>query len=254
MKTSIIGGLYNPPKPLYSTETLLSNIDDTLEEILTMPSSPTILLAGDFNRLPTELILQMGLRVAFEGPTHEGHALDRVYASDRIDNICSTVKSTVKTKHSAVFVAPRPMCTVPVADRIVHEVRLRTPDKMASLQNHLESLTWDVIGADVDIGVAFAQFYTQIMTAVDLFFPVRKTTVRTRDPPYMTPHLKLLLRRRNRLFRSGQHEAASALADRIQKVITKTNASSFEGLRRGSRKLWTEVRRLRSGCANRNDQ
>ena len=150
-----------------------------------MPCSPTILLAGDFNRLPTELILQMGLRVAFEGPTHEAMPSTEYMLRSALTTFVLSL-SQLKTKHSAVFVAPRPVCTVPVSDRSVHEVRLRTPDKMASLQNHLESLTWDVIDTDVNIGDAFAQFYTQIKTAVDLFFPVRKTTVRTRDPPYMT--------------------------------------------------------------------
>ena len=79
-------------------------------------------------------------------------------------------------------------------------------------------------------------------------------TIRTRDPSYMTRCLKLLLRRRYRLFRHGQSRAASALADRNQNIITKNNASSFEGLRRWSEKLWTEVRRLRTGCTTNSDQ
>ena len=78
--------------------------------------------------------------------------------------------------------------------------------------------------------------------------------MRANDPPYMTPHLKLLLRRRNRLNRRGKQEAASALADRTQSLITKSNALTFQGLCRGSTKLWTETRRLRTGHKTSYDQ
>lgn len=84
------------------------------------------------------------------------------------------------------------------------------------------------------------------------FCVIRRSTVRARDPPYMTPHLWLLMR--NRLLRCGQHEATSALADRIQVIITKSNASSLKGVRRGSKNMWVEVRCLRTSCATSNDQ
>ena len=63
----------------------------------------------------------------------------------------------------------------------------------------------------------------------------------------MTPHLKFLLRRRNSLLRRGRHGAADALASKINDCIITANATTFQGLERGSRRLWAEVRRLREG-------
>lgn len=71
---------------------------------------------------------------------------------------------------------------------------------------------------------------------------------------YMTHFLKHLLRKRNRLSRRVRHEAAAVIADRINRIIVKTNATSFDGLCRGSKKLWFEVNRPRNGRNSNTDQ
>ena len=104
-----------------------------------MVGGSTILLAGDFHRLPILSIFFRWVYGLFSRGQHtrESHDLDRVYASEPI--FTTPAKAVVKTKHCAVFVAPRPLCSVPSQTAVrVHEVRLRTPEKIASLQSHLE--------------------------------------------------------------------------------------------------------------------
>src|SRR3984885_2152891 len=57
-------------------------------------------------------------------------------------------------------------------------------------------------------------------------------------------YVKYLIRKRNSLQRRNKKEAADALAKRIRDCIARFNSSSFDGLERGTRKLWDEVRRV----------
>ena len=50
---------------------------------------------------------------------------------------------------------------------------------------------------------------------LNFYYPVRTVTVTSADPPYITPAVKCMLRRKNQLMRSGRVEAAAALAVKI---------------------------------------
>ena len=104
---------------------------------------------------------------------------------------------------------------------------------------------WDFITVSPTPADAFDAFYTFISAVYDTFFPVKSITIREKEPPFMTPVIKHLLRRRNKLFQQGRTEAASALSERINNLITRRNTLMFEKTKRGSRELWSCVNRLR---------
>ena len=61
-------------------------------------------------------------------------------------------------------------------------------------------------------------FYIIAHQLLDQFYPEHTVTVTNKadhDPPYITGHIKAMLRRKNRLMRKGRVEEASALAQRI---------------------------------------
>ena len=85
------------------------------------------------------------------------------------------------------------------------------------------------------------------------FYPEREITVTSSDPPYVTPTVKALLRRKNRLMRAGRTEEADAIAPSIRTIIT---GSSSRWLRRVDTKkipkdAWAKVREIIKGKANR---
>ena len=53
-----IGALYHPPRALYTTDTLLSYTESCIIEIATLLLSATIILAGDFNQLSDDDVVQ----------------------------------------------------------------------------------------------------------------------------------------------------------------------------------------------------
>src|ERR1700733_8756628 len=187
----------------------------------------------------------LGLQEAFVGPTHLGHALDRIYTSIPMYQNSQAVASSIKTKHSAVLATT---ClktdSLPNDTRRKISFRKRTPGAYASLHNTLEQIDWDQLSEQKPIDIAFTNFYRTIQEAMDSHFPVRTITLGRKDPCYMTPYLKHLIRRRNTLFRRHKKEEADAIAKRIGDYITKETSISFDGLSKGSKHLWEEVRRV----------
>jgi len=116
---------------------------------------------------------------------------------------------------------------------------------MLKMQELLSMQDWNFILSCDSADVSFSSFYGFLAEALDLIFPLKtvRPTIKARDPTYMTPHLKYLLRQKNRKHRRHQH--TEHLAARINQIIARHNSRTFDGLAKGSRHLWTEVRRLR---------
>ena len=83
---------------------------------------------------------------------------------------------------------------------------------------------------------AFDTFYTMALGMLDAFYPVKSITVSNRDPVFVTPEIKSLLRKINKLRRSGKIEAANSLSEKISKIIIRRNSDTFSKTPRGSRK------------------
>jgi hypothetical protein len=62
---------------------------------------------------------------------------------------------------------------------------------------------------------------------LDTYYPERTVTITSADPPYCTPAIKFMCRRKNQLMRSGRVEKAKVLALKIGEVITKFNSAEL---------------------------
>ena len=59
------------------------------------------------------------------------------------------------------------------------------------------------------------------MQLLNQYYPEQVITTTSRDPEYITPRIKAMLRRRNRLMRMGRAEEAGALSIRIGQAIER---------------------------------
>jgi len=66
--------------------------------------------------------------------------------------------------------------------------------------------------------------YGILVDLLDRFYPEREITVTSGDPSYVTPAVKALLRRKNRLMRAGRTEEAGSIAVRIRNTITRSSS------------------------------
>jgi len=78
---------------------------------------------------------------------------------------------------------------------------------------------------------------------IDQHIPKKSVTVGSRDPPYVTPLVKSMLVKRNRLRKKGQLEEANRLAEKINLCIQDARAKQYSKMSQASPKqLWAAVK------------
>jgi len=84
---------------------------------------------------------------------------------------------------------------------------------------------------------------------LDRFYPERVITVTSTDPPFVTPSIKAMLRRKNRLMRAGRTDEATAMVKRIHTAITKQSLSWLRNMdtRKKTKETWAKVREVIRG-------
>ena len=244
-RSCFVGAMYHPPKPMYTNADIQRALETSLEEIFTQPGDLLVILAGDFNQLPDHLITSMGLVVEFNQPTHEGNSLDRIYASEHVYSFCRAFQSTVKTKHLAVIVRSddKPIHAKKVSHK--HSFRPRTPALHATFLLHLQNnVDWFEVLGCCETQLAFDRFYDLFTAMLNDFYPLKSVTTTSRDPPFITPEIKALLRKKNKLLRRNHTEAANAIACQIQTKIQIRNATTFTKPCKDGKELWKRVGRI----------
>ena len=128
-------------------------------------------------------------------------------------------------------------------DTNAHSFRPRTPDLHANFTKHLrDNVDWHEVSECNETQIAFDIFYVHISAMFDNFYPMKTITTTSRDPPFITPEIKVLLRRKNRLMRNNQIQAANAIAKQIHNKIQAQNAATFSC--KDTKELWQCVNRV----------
>lgn len=71
------------------------------------------------------------------------------------------------------------------------------PSRKAEMERHLCSLDWHLLLSSLETYDELLCVFEQvILTGLDPLMPVRKVRMNTRDAPWMTQHLKDLIRKR----------------------------------------------------------
>ena len=245
-----VGAIYHPPRPIYQTADLLNNLADCLDKISLKDDAATILLAGDLNQIEDQSITSMGLTSLFDEPTHSGHKLDRIYSSRPYSVKCNVVQPTVKTSHKAVILNNFSGNTQSKA-KIIRIIPFRkfTPNQNAAFLSFMKGTNWDFcFDQSLDTQSKFDGFYQKLNEILDQFYPVKNVKISSQDPKFVTPEIKLLLRKKNRLMRTGRVQAADAISEIIGHKICFNNSKFLSNVERGTRSLWQAVNGILKPC------
>ena len=138
-----------------------------------------------------------------------GHKLDRVYCSRPLYNNIKTVKSSIKSKHDKI-IARGDMINIFDSNKTSKTVfiRKRTPSDDYRALMLIRDIDWGPLYSCVTVQPAFDIFYSHLEKIISMVFPLKSVTLTSRDPPYITPRIKYLLRKQNRLMRQGRLELA----------------------------------------------
>ena len=93
--------------------------------------------------------------------------------------------------------------------------------------------------------------YGVMLDLLDTFYPESEITVTSSDPPCVTPTVKTLLRRKNRLMRAGRTDEAGSIAARICTIITRSNTRWLRTVntQKSAKAAWAKVRDVIKGSA-----
>ena len=167
-------------------------------------SLDSILLSGDLNELVA--IYRLGrdklvhdLNLTWD--CYRGHNLDKIFASEQIyeDIIC--MDSTINIKNKAIVARSKPTETGKI--KTTHQIRTKSPAQNAAFLEFLQAKLWTNITDSNDAEPAFDSFYVQIKEMLNTFYPLRNVTVSNHDPDFVTPEIKIMLRRKNNLMKKG---------------------------------------------------
>jgi len=200
---------------------------------------------GDFNQLSdTALTQRTGLTQIVNQPTRGSNILDRIFQSSPMYTGVKVVTSTVKSDHLAIIAYTGSQPKDINKKRTVWEYRPRTPDHHAAFLDFLSDFNWDHVINATDTQTAFDKFYDSVLSMLNIFYPLCTVTVTNRDPYFVTPKIKSLLRKRNRLMRKGRIEKAESITNRISQSIVDRAKVTLSSCGRGSKELWDKVKQI----------
>jgi Reverse transcriptase (RNA-dependent DNA polymerase) len=235
---------YYPPKPVYKPQMLVDVICRDIECINDMTTSSVIFVAGDFNNFNTEFLeTDCGLEQIVVSPTHGNNIIDKVFCS-RPDVFNSIVtKSLIKTKHYAVLVNNKG-CGESVKTNVRRKVKVYDLSNINidRLRCSIGSCDWSDIFDCVDVNLMYSTFLERLQSMIASDIPSRSVSMGPRDPAFITPKIKSLLKKRYKLRRSGKSDQANALAEKINKLIVcKRNSLLLDKDNCSIKELWEAV-------------
>ena len=86
---------------------------------------------------------------------------------------------------------------------------------------------------------------------LDKFYPEHEITVTSTDTPYLTPTVKAMLRRKNRLMHAGRTDEAEAIAARVRTTRSSSRWLRTIDTRKNAKCAWAKVREIIKGLASR---
>jgi len=147
--------------------------------------------------------------------THCNHLIDKIFVSRPDVYSCSVYSSILKTKHSAVILMCAPHASTPLrSKRKIQLYDMRAPN-IDRLRHNLALYPWGSLLQCTDIETLYQHFVNSVLTILAESVPCKNVVLGSKDPEYITPLIKSLLRKRNRLSRRGRVDRANHLAQRL---------------------------------------
>ena len=196
----IVGILYHPPNS--NDDQMKEYLFDTLSKIESSHPNCGILLAGDFNRLDVSQISNCHFRLKqlVNFATRGDNTLDLI-----LTNWSEYYQKPVKfppfglSDHCTIKITPKVRSKRENSIKKVFVRDLRLSSKLA-LARYFTSIDWSTIDIFQSTEEKCQFFNNIIHLGLDTIMPVKSLKIHTQDAPWMTGHLKSLLRKRQKAF------------------------------------------------------
>jgi len=169
-----------------------------------------------------------------------------VFYTTRPDSFCVEVfHSCVKSDHYAVGInlgiqSAEVFTNGPVSNdspeciRSRHIVYELNPDNLSVLSNALIDYNWSGIilaleecHSCTDFSSIYSDFIKVVKYLIHTHLPSKAVSFSNREPSFITPRIKILLRKRNNLRRTGKLTQVDELSAKIGKLIAENQSRIF---------------------------
>ena len=189
-------------------------------------------MCGVFNDFCNNTVISECNLTHFE-PTHKNKILDKflVCCPWNIWTV-QTVNKTVSTDHDSVLCSLQ----IPKNGKKFYYFRDQRQSCRQMCYKFLRDANYNCVYRSMDPNEALCQLNSIMYSAFHIPCPSRQVTVLDRDPIYVTPAVKLLIKQRNKHLRKQNAAKVKDLNECIQKLVQK-NCRTLDKV--GSRKVDT---------------
>ena len=169
-------------------------------------------------------------------PTRGESCLDN-YLTNREDlfNKCHPIQMLMKTDHKGVIM-PAGSKLKPIRQKV--QIRDVREHRKRNFYIALNSGDWDDVFTSTDVNCAVNTLENKIINLMDSHMPLRTVSMSSRDPSWMSPLLKSILRDKARISNFSK-DLLITINERISEVISENRRERPKRL--GSRDWWNHV-------------
>ena len=103
-------------------------------------------------------------------------------------------------------------------------------------------LDWTkIINEELSSDEMATQFYETLWPKFETCFPLIKVRSSSREPPFMSPLVKHLLKKRKQATRTNDEETITRLQNQINRLIHSNQVNAVKNEKNGSKKWWSKV-------------
>lgn len=241
----ICASAYHPPNASYANADILLYLENCITHIHTTYPNVNIIISGDFNQLNSDQIeTHTNLTEIVRGPTRGNNFLDRIYYFGRPYQHIKIITPSLKSDHKGILAYNGEVKINHNKEKRIFYIRERKPESVALFREYL-ALNPTQLNLNEHFDKICDDFYKDLIDIQDRFFPKRKVTLSSADPPFVTPYIKMLLRKRNSFMRRGNILRADGLTETIRKLIINNDVKQLQKIENRPNELWKAVSNLR---------
>ena len=203
----IILAMYAPPNLHVAQQSqVIDYIISQADTALNLLQNSTLVLAGDLNQLPTSAIEQtLSLRQRVKIPTRGTSILDKVLVDE---SLCEDYGDPIvgpnfgNTDHLSVFLRPHAQQTN--AKQMIKVFDYRESNIAVFLEK-LKLQPWHHLYRSNDSIDTKCNLFYNFVTKAQASIPFNYVVLTSKDKPWITPVLKLLINHRYEAYRSGRN-------------------------------------------------
>ena len=233
----LICGFYNPPKHQYREQDLIDYIISLMDNESEKHPDSVLLCGSDVNCLDVhELQALSGWNVMVDFPTGGNACLDYCF-TNRADLFGSpySIHMLIKTDLQGVIL---PAGTKPRPVRRKVQIRDTRKHRKEALYLALNAEDWREVLLGNNIDCVVNNMEKKIRTLMDKCMPLKSVRLSSRDPVWMTPLVKSMLREKSRIS-CNNVERHKVINSRISEVISANRKNPRLVI--GSREWWKNV-------------